>query len=99
MTICFAGFYYMSNAIGRLVGTLASGALYEFADETDKLVGFAACFWVSTGFCIVSAIVPLLIPGDGEAGLACGMFQMIKGDQTMDPPNQAAPSKVAEDGV
>jgi hypothetical protein len=29
------GFYYCANALGRLAGTLASGALYTYAGEAD----------------------------------------------------------------
>lgn len=32
------GFYYMSNAAGRFVGTLCSGAIYQYAAE-DKAYG------------------------------------------------------------
>lgn len=32
------GFYYMSNAAGRFVGTLCSGAIYQYAHE-DKAYG------------------------------------------------------------
>lgn len=35
------GFYYMSNAIGRLAGTLLSGWVYQG-------YGLAACLWIST---------------------------------------------------
>ena len=34
------GFYYMANAGGRLTGTIASGALYQWS-------GLEACLWVS----------------------------------------------------
>ena len=44
------GFYYMSNALGRLLGTLGSGVLYTFAGEdfgelagSDAVRGLAAC--------------------------------------------------------
>lgn len=33
-----AGFYYMSNAAGRFVGTLCSGAIYQYAAD-DKALG------------------------------------------------------------
>ena len=64
------GFYYMSNAIGRLVGTVVSGALYTYAGS-DTREGFAACFWCSAAFIVVCAIVTLGIDDD-VGGLSCG---------------------------
>lgn len=64
------GFYYMSNAAGRLFGTLAGGALFQYVGDnfTD---GMAACFWLSSCLTIVAcAITPLLDDNDG--GLNCG---------------------------
>ena len=31
------GFYYMANAMGRLIGTLLSGLLYQFFGSQDAL--------------------------------------------------------------
>ena len=49
------GFYYMSNAAGRLLGTLASGVIYSYAGDdrgalagSDALRGLAACFVAGT---------------------------------------------------
>lgn len=64
------GFYYMSNAIGRLVGTVVSGALYTYAGS-DPREGFAACFWCSAAFIVVCAIVTVGIDDD-IGGLSCG---------------------------
>jgi hypothetical protein len=47
------GFYYMSNAAGRLLGTVTSGVLYTYAGDTLH-ERFAACFWASTAFCLIS---------------------------------------------
>jgi hypothetical protein len=33
------GFYYMSNAAGRLMGTLVSGALYSYVDTKNATTG------------------------------------------------------------
>ncbi len=49
------GFYYMANAIGRLVGTILSGLLYQWH-------GLAACLWVSAGFLITAGLLSLLLP-------------------------------------
>jgi predicted MFS family arabinose efflux permease len=49
------GFYYMANAMGRLVGTLLSGYLYQTG-------GMAACLWATTGFLVVVSAISLLLP-------------------------------------
>jgi predicted MFS family arabinose efflux permease len=49
------GFYYMANAMGRLVGTVLSGWVYQTA-------GLTACLWVSAGFVAVAALVALWLP-------------------------------------
>jgi len=49
------GFYYMANAGGRLVGTLLSGALYQWQ-------GLTACLWVSVAFVLAAGVISLLLP-------------------------------------
>ena len=49
------GFYYMSNAAGRLIGTVASGALYQWA-------GLTVCLWVSAAWIVTAALAALSIP-------------------------------------
>ena len=49
------GFYYMANAMGRLIGTLLSGWIFQ-------LSGLAACLWVSAGFVAIAALVSTVIP-------------------------------------
>jgi predicted MFS family arabinose efflux permease len=49
------GFYYMANAMGRLIGTLLSGYLYQTG-------GMIACLWVTTGFLVVVCVISLLLP-------------------------------------
>ncbi len=49
------GFYYMANAAGRLVGTVLSGAVYQWA-------GFEACLLVSALFIIISSVVAAKMP-------------------------------------
>ncbi|MEH6357810.1 MAG: organoarsenical effux MFS transporter ArsJ [Pseudomonadales bacterium] len=44
------GFYYMANAAGRLIGTVLSGAIYQWA-------GFEACLLVSATFIVVSSVI------------------------------------------
>ena len=42
------GFYYMANAAGRLLGTVLSGAVFQWW-------GLEACLWVSSGFLLIAA--------------------------------------------
>ena len=64
------GFYYMSNAVGRFVGTLCSGAIYEYSSRSKaKALGY--CFCASTAFSLLSTLLTLRID-DQEAGLDCG---------------------------
>ena len=46
------GFYYMSNALGRLVGTLLSGWVFQ-------VYGLQACLWVSSLFVVLAALISL----------------------------------------
>lgn len=49
------GFYYMANALGRLLGTLLSGWVYQSQ-------GLIACLWISAGFIAVAALMSLALP-------------------------------------
>ncbi|MDR9828833.1 organoarsenical effux MFS transporter ArsJ [Vibrio sp. FNV 38] len=49
------GFYYMANAMGRLIGTVLSGWVFQVA-------GFAACLWVSFVFLILAALISIKLP-------------------------------------
>ncbi|WP_022961712.1 organoarsenical effux MFS transporter ArsJ [Halopseudomonas pelagia] len=49
------GFYYMSNALGRLIGTLLSGWVYQ-------AYGLEACLWVSSAFVATAALISLGLP-------------------------------------
>ena len=70
------GFYYMSNAAGRFVGTLVSGALYEWSAGADKAVALGWCFLASTIFSLASTLLTLRID-DQRAGLACGSCSLV----------------------
>jgi len=48
------GFYYMANAVGRLVGTVLSGALYQWGGESRG--GLLACLAGSAAFIVASAL-------------------------------------------
>ncbi|MFK7996214.1 MAG: organoarsenical effux MFS transporter ArsJ [Granulosicoccus sp.] len=49
------GFYYMANAMGRLLGTVLSGWLFQS-------YGLEMCLWVSALFVVLSALVVLKLP-------------------------------------
>jgi predicted MFS family arabinose efflux permease len=49
------GFYYMSNAGGRLIGTILSGLLYQ-------QYGLEGCLWGSTIFIVAAALLSLRLP-------------------------------------
>ena len=58
------GFYYMANAMGRLLGTLLSGWLYQ-------VQGLSACLWVAAALVLASALMALALPDRGNtAGVA-----------------------------
>ena len=49
------GFYYMANAMGRLIGTVLSGWVYQ-------LYGLEACLFISCAFIILAGAISLKLP-------------------------------------
>jgi len=49
------GFYYMANALGRLIGTILSGWIYQSA-------GLIACLWASTLCIAIAAVASINLP-------------------------------------
>ena len=49
------GFYYMANAMGRLLGTVLSGWVYQVA-------GLEACLWISSGLVAIAALLARAMP-------------------------------------
>ncbi len=49
------GFYYMANAMGRLIGTILSGWIFQIA-------GLAACLWVSFAFLVLTSLISFYLP-------------------------------------
>lgn len=49
------GFYYMANAMGRLIGTVLSGWVFQVA-------GLSACLWVSFVFLALTTLISLKLP-------------------------------------
>ena len=57
------GFYYMANAGGRLLGTLASGVVFQ-------LYGLAGCLWGAAVLVLAAAILSLRLPKGHAIALA-----------------------------
>jgi MFS transporter, APGE family, 1-arseno-3-phosphoglycerate exporter len=53
------GFYYMANAMGRLIGTILSGFVYQ-------QYGLEACLWISTVFIALTVLISLKLPINAE---------------------------------
>ena len=49
------GFYYMANAVGRLLGTLLSGWVY-------LVWGLESCLWISSSFITMAAAISVALP-------------------------------------
>ncbi|MBU2862397.1 organoarsenical effux MFS transporter ArsJ [Reinekea forsetii] len=49
------GFYYMANAMGRLLGTVLSGWLYQD-------YGLIVCLWFSSGFVAIATLLSIALP-------------------------------------
>jgi hypothetical protein len=50
------GFYYMANAMGRLIGTILSGVVFQ-------IYGLAACLLISSIFLLVAALLSIKLDG------------------------------------
>ena len=53
------GFYYMANAMGRLIGTVLSGWVFQ-------AYGLTMCLYISSVLLITAMIVSLWLPKDGK---------------------------------
>ena len=53
------GFYYMANAIGRLIGTVLSGWVFQ-------VYGLEMCLYISTAFVLLAALLSLGLPRHKE---------------------------------
>lgn len=54
------GFYYMANALGRLIGTVLSGWVYQ-------AYGLEACLWISSAFIASAALLSKWLPNTRPA--------------------------------
>ncbi len=57
------GFYYMSNAAGRLLGTVLSGWVYQS-------YGFAACLMISTALIALATVISTALPRQPATSLS-----------------------------
>lgn len=78
------GFYYMSNACGRLFGTIGSGILYTYVGTdagplagSNGTTGLAACFLAGTICSLLAAAITVKID-DNDDGLKCGPCTLIQ---------------------
>jgi len=53
------GFYYMANAMGRLLGTVLSGWVYQ-------VWGLGACLWVSSGLLVLTVVISFALPQNNK---------------------------------
>lgn len=93
------GLYYMSNAVGRLFGTLGSGFLYTYVGEeygagagSDGVAGMAACFLAGTVCSLIAALITFKIE-DQESGLKCGSCMTIR------PPLKEPTGKIQDEVI
>jgi predicted MFS family arabinose efflux permease len=49
------GFYYMANAMGRLIGTVLSGWVYQE-------YGLESSLWISSAFVAIASLLSLKLP-------------------------------------
>ncbi len=54
------GFYYMANAMGRLIGTVLSGWVFQLAGEGAG--GLAACLWIASAMLAATVVISLGLP-------------------------------------
>ncbi|MBS99638.1 MAG: MFS transporter [Oceanospirillaceae bacterium] len=58
------GFYYMANALGRLLGTVLSGWVFQTAGLGSS--GLAACLWISAALLLLTTLISLALPSGNE---------------------------------
>jgi hypothetical protein len=92
------GLYYMSNALGRLFGTLGSGFLYTYVGDgygtdtgSDGVAGMSACFLAGTVCSLLAALITYKID-DQKEGLKCGSCLTI-----INPANNAEANDEEDD--
>lgn len=54
------GFYYMANAMGRLIGTILSGWVFQLAGQ--GVSGIGACLWISSAMLVLTVLISSALP-------------------------------------
>ena len=87
------GLYYMSNAFGRLLGTIGSGLIYTYVGTdygpsvgNDGVTGLATCFLAGTASSLLAALITFRID-DNKAGLKCGSCLTIVREEVIEEGN------------
>lgn len=57
------GFYYMANALGRLIGTVLSGTLYQY-------YALEGCLFISSAFLLLTVIISIFLPKSANQSIA-----------------------------
>eukprot|EP00755_Sulcionema_specki_P008163 Sspe_Gene.40185::Locus_19387_Transcript_1_1_Confidence_1.000_Length_1634::g.40185::m.40185 len=84
------GFYYMSNAAGRLLGTITSGAVYSYSsDNASHSISY--CMIIGTAMSLIAVLLTLPIR-DSKAPVACGPILCCKAD--VEEEQEAPPESV-----
>lgn len=97
------GFYYMSNALGRLMGTLGSGFIYTYAGGevenlpgydpgSDGRLGLAACFAAGTLSSFLAAVITIWIKDD-DLGFQCRNWTLVEAREAEEEPNEEEPGE------
>lgn len=99
------GFYYMSNAMGRLFGTLGSGLLYTFVGEeinplagNNAVAGLAACFFAGTISSLAAALITFKID-DHKAGLKCRCLTLVEAEEEEEEENEEGDKVVTPEDI
>ncbi|RMD76167.1 MAG: MFS transporter, partial [Chloroflexi bacterium] len=50
------------NALGRLAGTVLSGALYQWGMQLGRYDGLIACLWASAAFVVLAGLLSIRLP-------------------------------------
>mmetsp|Transcript_17284 Transcript_17284/g.30464 ORF Transcript_17284/g.30464 Transcript_17284/m.30464 type:complete len:536 (+) Transcript_17284:142-1749(+) len=61
------GFYYMANAMGRLVGTILSGVIFQFTRDD---FGLSICLWTAAAFMFMAAFVGRFLGPNEQASIS-----------------------------
>jgi hypothetical protein len=72
------GFYYMANAMGRLIGTLLSGWVFQLSGQ--GIAGLSACLWIAAAMLAITVIISLGLPTGKHLNSSNNMNKLQKPD-------------------